>query len=155
MALAGVLAFGFALASGAQGLDCSPLAGLRAGREATRALAGRIWHKPDCPEGPSSFGLDLGGGKKRTAVKGREAAERSAVYPLRRRLFCETGRGQRWEGATKGAGPDQGLSWEAEHRPSADGGGAWGGGETGGLGEAGRRAGRLAGLRSRPAGMGG
>ena len=66
--------------------------------------------------------------KRREAVKGRVAAKRSDVYPLRRPLFCETGRGQRSEGATKGAGPDQGLSWEAEHRPSADGGRAWGGG---------------------------
>ena len=45
----------------------------------------------------AALGLDLGGGKKERAVKGREAAKRSAVYPLRRMLFCETGSGQRWE----------------------------------------------------------
>ena len=70
---------------------CLPLAGLRGGRGATRALAGRPWHKPGCPDVPLSFGLALGGGKKRTAVKGRAAAKRSDVYPLRRLLFCETG----------------------------------------------------------------
>ena len=66
--------------------------------------------------------------KRRGAVKGRVAAKRSDVYPLRRPLFCQTGRAEWWalwdkkretgEEATKGAGPDQGLSWEAEHRPS-------------------------------------
>ena len=70
--------------------------------------------------------------KRRAAVKGRVAAKRSDVYPLRRTLFCETGRRQRWEGATKGAGPDQGLSWEGA--PPERGPGR-------ALGEAGRRAG--------------
>ena len=32
------------------------------------------------------------GQKRRAAVKGRGAAKRSDVYPLRRTLFCETGR---------------------------------------------------------------
>ena len=43
------------LASGGQGLDWLPLAGRRAGRGATRALAGRPWHKPV----PSAWGGGL------------------------------------------------------------------------------------------------
>ena len=92
---------------------------------------GSLAHRPGLGRGRGRASIGATE-KRRGAVKGRAAAKRSDVYPLRRPLFCQTGRGQRSEGATKGAGPDQGLSWEAEHRPSADGGG---------LGEAGRRAG--------------
>ena len=117
------------------GMNCGRRALLwspRFRRKRDRALAGA-----NCGRGAAlRLGRGLASigaaGKRRAAVKGRAAAKRSDVYPLRRTLFCQTGRRQRSEGATKGAGPDQGLSWEAEHRPSADGGRAWRGGETGG-----------------------
>ena len=50
-------AFAFALASGEQGLDCSPLAGLRPGRVGTRALAGAHWHKAGPSPGPGAEGF--------------------------------------------------------------------------------------------------
>ena len=116
---------------GEQGLMCWPLAGLRAGRGATRAVAGRPWHKPDCPDGPFSCGLDLGGGKKEDGSQGTRSGEAERSLPFTPDLFCEARSLSFWpgrqraerprqtgEGATKGAGPDQGLSWEAEHRPS-------------------------------------
>ena len=139
--------FGFGPAKDAQGFDWTALAqrpGLLPGPGEKRreAVKGRVAAKRSDVyplrrlffrrlEPAGLWAYSEAGEKRREAVKGRAAAKRSDVYPLRRILFCETGSGQRWEGATKGAGPDQGLSWEAEHRPSADGGRAWGGGETG------------------------
>ena len=106
--MACAFAFAFVLASGEQGFDCSPLAGLRPGRVGTRALAGAHWHKvgplsspgasgfAGCPDAPSSFGLDRGAGKKRTAVKGRAAADPRDVYPLRRTFFARLEAGRFW-----------------------------------------------------------
>ena len=113
---------GWAGASGEQGLMCWPLAGLRAGRGATRAVAGRTWHKPDCPDGPFSCGLELGGGKKEDGSQGTRSGEAERSLPFTLDSFLRDWKRPAawlmgWE-ATKGAGPDQGLSWEAEHRPS-------------------------------------
>ena len=64
--------------------------------EATFTLyAGRFFARLDAGSVGALRGR--GAGKKRAAVKGRAAAKRSDVYPLRRILFCETGSGQRWE----------------------------------------------------------
>ena len=55
--------------------------GMNCGRRAALGLRLRLglgcWGLvglADSPDGPSSFGLDLGGGKKERAVKGRKAA---------------------------------------------------------------------------------
>ena len=55
---------------------------------------GSLAHRPclGLGRGRASIGATE---KRRAAVKGRGAAKRSDVYPLRRPLFCETGRGQR------------------------------------------------------------
>ena len=74
---------------GRQALLWSP----RFRRKRARALAGA-----NCGRGAAlRLGLGLASigliEKRREAVKGRAAAKRSDVYPLRRTLFCETGRG--------------------------------------------------------------
>ena len=55
-----------------------------------------------CLDGPLSFGLRLGGGKKRTAVKGREAAERQRSLPFTPEAFLRGSKpallGERSEG---------------------------------------------------------
>ena len=90
-------AFAFALASGEQGLDCSPLAGLRPGRVGTRALAGAHWHKAGpspgpgaegfaglagCPDVPSSFRLRPGRWEKEPSSQGPRSGKAKRRLPF-------------------------------------------------------------------------
>ena len=128
--------------SGALGLSKSArFPGMNCGRRAL-LWSPRLRRKRDRFPG-ASFGrgaaFRLGRGrasigpteKRRGAVKGRAAAKRSDVYPLRRPLFCQTGRasGVALQGAGRAltdcrlpvfgrASENQGLRWGSlAHRP--------------------------------------
>ena len=70
------------LASGEEGLGCSPLAGLRAERGATRALAGRLWHKPGLSGGALILRPGPGRWEKEDGSQGTRSGEATAQFTL-------------------------------------------------------------------------